>query len=303
MSNKTSSKVQPEKTDRLKCGLIMPISAIDGCTEGHWEEVRNIINEALSDTDFDVSLVSDSNEIGIIQNRIVTNIYKSDMVICDVSGKNPNVMFELGMRLAFDKPTLIIKDDHTNYSFDTSPIEHITYRRDLHYHSIMDFKDLLRTKFLATYNASLDKNYTTFLKHFGDFRVAEVTDRTGSSETYILEVLETLTTSVNNIYSSLNKSPDSTDFYSAHNTKRIVDPKNIAVFSSLRFNNLFDAAWIEYKDKNGINEISLRDKKILTETAHAITRKLSTVIVEVNAYEIFRQTYSMLKKLTLMSDI
>jgi hypothetical protein len=34
--------------------------------------------------------------------------------------KNPNVMFELGMRLAFDKPAIIIKDNRTNYSFDTA---------------------------------------------------------------------------------------------------------------------------------------------------------------------------------------
>jgi hypothetical protein len=33
--------------------------------------------------------------------------------LCDVSGKNANVMFELGLRLAFDNPTIIIKDDKT----------------------------------------------------------------------------------------------------------------------------------------------------------------------------------------------
>jgi len=32
-------------------------------------------------------------------------------------------MFELGLRLAFDKPAIIVKDDNTSYSFDTAPIE------------------------------------------------------------------------------------------------------------------------------------------------------------------------------------
>jgi hypothetical protein len=63
----------------------------------------------------------------VTQKRIVQNIYDNEMVICDVSAKNPNVMFELGMRLAFDKPAIIIKDDKTNYSFDTAPIEHLEY--------------------------------------------------------------------------------------------------------------------------------------------------------------------------------
>jgi hypothetical protein len=35
------------------------------------------------------------------------------------------------MRLAFDRPTIIVKDDLTTYSFDTSPIEHLEYPRDL----------------------------------------------------------------------------------------------------------------------------------------------------------------------------
>jgi hypothetical protein len=42
-------------------------------------------------------------------------------------------MFELGMRLAFDKPTIVIKDDVTKFNFDTSPIKHLQYRRDLRY--------------------------------------------------------------------------------------------------------------------------------------------------------------------------
>lgn len=138
----------------MKCGLIMPISPIDGCSEEHWQEIRTILQEALSDTDFAVELVSDSNEIGIIQKRIVQNIHDNDIVICDVSAKNPNVMFELGMRLAFDKPAIIIKDDKTNYSFDTSPIEHLEYPRDLHYPSIQAFKAKLREKVIATHEAS-----------------------------------------------------------------------------------------------------------------------------------------------------
>jgi hypothetical protein len=62
-------------------------------------------------------------------------------VIGDVSCKNPNVMFELGMRLAFDKPTIIIKDDQTSYSFDISPIQNLEYPRDLRFNKIIDFKE------------------------------------------------------------------------------------------------------------------------------------------------------------------
>jgi hypothetical protein len=165
----------------------MPISALGDYTEQHWVDVRLLVTEALSDTDFAVQLVSDASEVGVIQKRIVQNLYVSDLVICDVSGKNPNVMFELGMRLAFDKPTIIIKDTETAYSFDTSPIEHLTYPSDLHYHAIQTFKAKLREKALATYEASLRSEYTTFLKHFGEFVVPRIEAKPVSKEDFILK--------------------------------------------------------------------------------------------------------------------
>ena len=94
------------------CGIIMPISAIDGCSGEHWAEVKNIISESICAAGYDPNLVSDAEDIGIIQKRIIQNIYNNDIVVCDVSGKNPNVMFELGMRLAFDKPAIIVIDDN-----------------------------------------------------------------------------------------------------------------------------------------------------------------------------------------------
>lgn len=112
------------------------------------------------------------------------------MVVCDVSGKNPNVMFELGMRLAFDKPTIIVKDDKTSYSFDTSPIEHLTYPRDLRFQNIVEFKADLSAKIKGTAErVKSDKSYTTFLKHFGSFTTAELARKDLSTDEVILEEL------------------------------------------------------------------------------------------------------------------
>jgi hypothetical protein len=90
------------------CGIVMPVSTCDGCTAEHWLEVQEILSEAIKAADFAPQLVSDADDVGIIQKRIIHNLYENPIVVCDVSGKNPNVMFELGLRLAFDKPTIII---------------------------------------------------------------------------------------------------------------------------------------------------------------------------------------------------
>jgi hypothetical protein len=175
------------------CGVIMPISGIDGCNEQHWDDVREIVEAAVEKAGFEPRLVSDADEVGIIQKRIIQNVYNDPVVVCDVSGKNPNVMFELGMRLAFDKPTIIVKDDKTTYTFDTAPIEHLEYPRDLRFAKIVEFQDNLTAKIEATHKkAQTDKNYTTFLKNFGSFSVAKLETRTLDRDDFILEELRSL---------------------------------------------------------------------------------------------------------------
>ncbi|MDV2373127.1 RNA helicase, partial [Vibrio cholerae] len=74
----------------------MPISAIDGCNEQHWLDVKQILTEAIELSGYSANLVSYADDVGIIQKRIIQNLYENPIVVCDVSGKNPNVMFELG---------------------------------------------------------------------------------------------------------------------------------------------------------------------------------------------------------------
>lgn len=197
MSAKSTTPPQANSANSVdgtspKCGLIVPISSIDGCSEAHWLEVREIIQDAAERAGFQPQLVSAADDVGVIQKRIIQNVYDNEIVVCDVSGKNPNVMFELGLRLAFDKPTVIVKDDKTSYSFDTAPIEHIGYPRDLRFALITKFKDDLSAKIKATYDASKKSGYTTFLKHFGQFTVAKLETATVSRDDFILQELTEL---------------------------------------------------------------------------------------------------------------
>lgn len=129
----TEAESKPDVPSRPMCGLIMPIAAMGDYEEGHWSSVEQILSEAIGEAGFDAKLVSQETASGVIHQRIITNLYTNPLVVCDVSGRNPNVMFELGIRLAFDKPTVIVKDDETPFSFDTNPIEHVPYPKSLKY--------------------------------------------------------------------------------------------------------------------------------------------------------------------------
>ncbi|WP_202882084.1 hypothetical protein [Candidatus Manganitrophus noduliformans] len=192
---KKDTQLEKVKADSQQptCGIIMPISNLDGCSEVHWSDVLSILSDAIDLAGFSPNLVSHADDVGIIQKRIIQNLYENPVVVCDVSGKNPNVMFELGMRLAFDKPTIIVKDDKTSYAFDTAPIEHLEYPRDLRFTKIVEFKEELVEKIKGTYQKSTsDENYTTFLKHFGTFKIPKIETEVISKEDYVLEEIKSL---------------------------------------------------------------------------------------------------------------
>lgn len=181
------------------CGVIRPIAQTDGYSVNHWSEVGEIINEAITIAGFHPRLVSDADNAAVIHGTIVQNIFDDLIVVCDVSSRNPNVMFELGMRLAFDKPVVIIKDDDTSYSFDTGLIEHVPYPKSLHYHEIRIFKEKLSGKITSTAQKAKEANYSPFLKHFRQISPKKLQNEDVSFEQYIVEKLEAMDGRLNRI--------------------------------------------------------------------------------------------------------
>ncbi|MBC3811314.1 TIR domain-containing protein [Undibacterium aquatile] len=193
-SNQSKTTESPAPGSLLTCGIIAPISEIDNCSAQHWAEVKQIFIEAvdsIQDPKFsEAKLVSDDDPVTVIHKSIVQNLYNSDIVICDMSGKNPNVMFELGMRLAFNKPAVLVIDDKTDYSFDTGIISHITYPRDLHYQSILKFKSDLANTIASTYKATVNGTARSFLSNFEEISASKLSKKDGSLDDVIIDRLD-----------------------------------------------------------------------------------------------------------------
>jgi hypothetical protein len=56
---------------------------------------------------------------GTITTQIVRHIVDAAVVIADLTGRNPNVYYELGVAHSFARPVILLVDDPTNLSFDT----------------------------------------------------------------------------------------------------------------------------------------------------------------------------------------
>jgi hypothetical protein len=87
------------------------------------------IKPACSESHFVPLRVDEVNLSSLITDDIEKYSTMADIVVVDVTGNNPNVMFELGWSLAKNKkPVVICQGEHTSkVAFDVRGIRHISY--------------------------------------------------------------------------------------------------------------------------------------------------------------------------------
>jgi hypothetical protein len=109
----------PEEGRGQLCFVIMPFVERDGArAKGFFKEVLDsLIVPACSELGF---VVQSANREGsdVIQSTIVNDLLEADLVVADLTEHNPNVLFELGMRMHEDKPVALIKAKGTGKIFD-----------------------------------------------------------------------------------------------------------------------------------------------------------------------------------------
>jgi hypothetical protein len=180
------------------CGIVMPIAAWGDYDAQHWIEVREIIARAVKTAGMAPRPVWEGGETDIIQSRIVRNLYENAVIVCDISGLNPNVMFELGMRLTFRKPVVIIADETTRLPFDTNVIDTLSYPSDLHFSKIEQFMEDLAARItdLSTGAAGSAKPY---LDTFGAFTVVVPQADRVEFDQYVIQKLDQIGSAVNRL--------------------------------------------------------------------------------------------------------
>lgn len=134
-----------------KCFIIMPISNQGEYSEGHFTKVyEQIIKPAVENCGYEAYRVDEDKISNSIINKIFEAIQNCPMAICDLSNRNPNVLYELGLRQAYDKPVVLIQDDKTERIFDVSGISTVTYRSNRLYENVMEDRKKIEEAIEAT---------------------------------------------------------------------------------------------------------------------------------------------------------
>lgn len=109
----------PEHGAKQRIFVALPFSEKSGkWPKGFFSEVLNaLITPAGVTAGFRVETARKEGS-DIIQATIVNELLGADLVVADLTDHNPNVLFELGMRMAFDKPVALIRAEGTPPIFD-----------------------------------------------------------------------------------------------------------------------------------------------------------------------------------------
>ncbi len=123
------------------------------------EEYREVYDEvykkACNDNGFDCLRVDDISRPGSITRDIVEGIIEADVIIADLTGRNPNVFYELGIAHTIGRKTIMTAQSRQDVPFDIA-----NYRVFIYDQSIAGSK-----KLHAALDASLKELKNVIVRH------------------------------------------------------------------------------------------------------------------------------------------
>lgn len=145
------------KGENKNCFVIIPIADCDGYEKGHFAHVYDdIIKPAIDKTEFTAIRADEVKETNFIHLDILKKLIDAPIAVCDLSTRNPNVLFELGIRQAFDKPVVLIQEKGTPKIFDIAPLRYLEYSKEMKYHEVLESQKSLQEAIEATKAAEGD---------------------------------------------------------------------------------------------------------------------------------------------------
>lgn len=180
------------KKEEKDCFVIMPIADQEGYPKGHFGHVyENIIRPSCEMAGYNPVRADEVKETNLIHLDILKKLIEAPIAICDLSSRNPNVLFELGIRQAFDKPVVLIQEKDTPKIFDIAPLRYLEYSQEMKYHEVLSIQQKLKSSIEATALAEGDSsNVNSIVKLLALNSPAKIPDLENGKEGLALEVMQ-----------------------------------------------------------------------------------------------------------------
>jgi len=94
------------------------------------QPVLEVVHRAAREAGFTVARLDQLPPGALFTSSILDRIRQADLIVADVSGQNPNVMYELGFAHALRKPTILLastKSDDSKLPADLAGFRYLPY--------------------------------------------------------------------------------------------------------------------------------------------------------------------------------
>ena len=116
------------KGERKTCYVICPIGDRGTRTRLHADQVlRHLIKPAFRGKGFEILRSDHEPEPGFITSRVIQQMVEAELVIADLSDRNPNVFYELAIRHVARKPSIPIIRRGEEIPFDVAQMRTVEF--------------------------------------------------------------------------------------------------------------------------------------------------------------------------------
>lgn len=107
--------------EERNCFVIAPIGEPESETRKRSDQVLNhVVRPAVSECGYIAIRADEIDKPGIITSQVIQHVVNDDLVIADLTERNPNVFYELAIRHAISKPLVQIMKKGEQIPFDVA---------------------------------------------------------------------------------------------------------------------------------------------------------------------------------------
>lgn len=141
--SESSSAISFPTTEDRDSSLVAVMMPFD--TE--YDAVYDTIKEAVSDAGLYCRRVDDIWDSDHIMADVASLLWRAEVIVADLTGRNPNVFYEVGLSHALPRKTVMLTQDSSDVPFDLQSIRYLKYdMEDISTHDGFDLKRDLKKR-------------------------------------------------------------------------------------------------------------------------------------------------------------